>query len=221
MYGLRTINNHYPAGCRGDWIVVGHPEYKAGRSKAMPFIAASQGGRPCKPATKFAGRGPRPISAGSDRLKRMTQGLPEPKPPQALSKCASDPATRCLSLRDAMALQHQLPARTPLNGHGILEKFGEEELMGQTKAQNRPQSAVHRKEQTSAIPDKKSERPTSAPAGPRQRMKMEPPRPKIEAARVLPRTAAQAREALQELRTTLGLDSKKTPHYQNHLEFFD
>lgn len=229
MYGLRSINNHYPAGCRGDWIVVGHPEYNFGRSKPLPYMTACLG-RPSKPAATFAGRGPRPMSR--ERLRRMIQGTREPKTPLARSKSASDPAApRCLTLLDCLRAreqQHSNTASLRMQSGGCSEpdKRSEDELKpsipgstatDQTKARIRPQSALPGKmqqdvlqKQASDVPLRTSARPTSAPACSRSSADMTGRRERMPAQEcsraVLPRTAAEARKALEELRASLGLD---------------
>lgn len=243
MYGLRKINNNYPGGNRGDWIIVGHPEFKFGRSKPLPYMTASLG-RPGKKPTTFAGRGPAPLS--QERLSQMAQRRPKTAP--ALRRSPSDPAERLLTLVDIVrARQHEqqqqeqsraLASRfrqsagsddaftklfTPKsNGCDDAEKQSEEKIeqtitTSQSKASNRPQSALPGKmqhgdalqEQTSDLPVKRSARPTSAPVG--SRCQRTPAQQRLHSERLhgnaaLPRTAAQARKALEELRASLGLD---------------
>lgn len=119
MYGLRKINNHYPAGCRGDWIVVGHQEFRHGRSQPLPFMTASLG-RPCKKALAVGGRGPRPVSR--ERVMRMTQGLREPKAEPALARSASDPASRCLATLDRVRREYEHSKKDKLPGLMNLHK---------------------------------------------------------------------------------------------------
>lgn len=231
MYGLRKINNNYPGGNRGDWIIVGHPEFKFGRSKPLPYMTASLG-RPGKKPTTFAGRGPGPLS--QERLSQMAQRRPKTAP--AMSRSPSDPAARLLTLVDIVrARQHEqqqqeqsraLASRFRQSaGCDDAEKRSEEKIeqtitTSQSKASNRPQSALPGKmqhgdalqEQTSDLPVKRSVRPTSAPVtmiG--RRCQRTPAQERLHSERLhgnaaLPRTAAQARKALEELRASLGLD---------------
>lgn len=88
MYGLRCINNHYAGSGDGrDWIVVGHQEFRGGRSKALPYATATLG-RPCK-RSAHEGRGPKPLTHGA--LTMMAKG--EQRPPHtSLARSASDPS---------------------------------------------------------------------------------------------------------------------------------
>jgi hypothetical protein len=189
MYGLRKINNHYRGGSRGDWIIVGHQEFKHGRSKPLPYMTACLG-RPSKSAPTFVGRGPKPIS--SERLMRMTQGLREPRSGLSRSNSVtSDPGSRCSMPLDSMDVHR-------------------------TEVRNRPQSAVPGRMQQNvlqehALDSKATTRPTSAPACTRASASMNGRYSRRMPAQdcrnaSLPRTAAQAQKALAELRASLGLE---------------
>eukprot|EP00746_Dinoflagellata_sp_MGD_P079408 gnl/MRDRNA2_/MRDRNA2_31745_c0_seq2.p1 gnl/MRDRNA2_/MRDRNA2_31745_c0~~gnl/MRDRNA2_/MRDRNA2_31745_c0_seq2.p1 ORF type:complete len:185 (+),score=28.05 gnl/MRDRNA2_/MRDRNA2_31745_c0_seq2:123-677(+) len=120
MYGLRQINNHYPGGegSRGNWIVVGHQEFRHGRSQPLPFTTASLG-RPCKKGTQFGGRGPRPVS----RLR-------EPPANATLSRSASDPATRCLATLDRVRKEYENSKKDKLPGLIAEERMKKKKARG-------------------------------------------------------------------------------------------
>mmetsp|Transcript_67033 Transcript_67033/g.174497 ORF Transcript_67033/g.174497 Transcript_67033/m.174497 type:complete len:222 (+) Transcript_67033:72-737(+) len=77
MWSLRKINNNFEGGQRGDYIVIGHPEFNLGRVNEHKCAV----GFDARPAPNNG-----PPSAAAERVRRnggvkaLVQGLTEPKP---------------------------------------------------------------------------------------------------------------------------------------------
>eukprot|EP00928_Gymnodinium_smaydae_P088625 TRINITY_DN72692_c0_g1_i1.p1 TRINITY_DN72692_c0_g1~~TRINITY_DN72692_c0_g1_i1.p1 ORF type:complete len:228 (-),score=29.95 TRINITY_DN72692_c0_g1_i1:119-802(-) len=113
MYGLRTINNGYAdfAGTRGDFVVVGHPEFNLGKSRALygygPGWDTSK--IPCYPARSQPGDRLRRAGV-KNHINRLTDATPKPTyKERALARSASAPGSRLCGrmsdITDAEALE--------------------------------------------------------------------------------------------------------------------
>eukprot|EP00929_Paragymnodinium_shiwhaense_P075389 TRINITY_DN3853_c0_g1_i1.p1 TRINITY_DN3853_c0_g1~~TRINITY_DN3853_c0_g1_i1.p1 ORF type:complete len:226 (+),score=47.38 TRINITY_DN3853_c0_g1_i1:161-838(+) len=106
MYGLRCMNNLYKehAGSRGDFIIVGHPEWQNGKvSKPSPLWDPSM--PRCHPRNSPAAQRLRQ-SGEAALVKRLTQDLPgSPRPQRGLEKARSKNLSRSFSTPDMSGSQ--------------------------------------------------------------------------------------------------------------------
>jgi hypothetical protein len=112
MYGLRTINPMFTAGCRADFIIVGNKDYHTGRIGAEIMRPAEEWERKARanlPRAKGGGvrRGPKPQTLA--RIEEMSRPR-QPLPPVNYHRSTSEPvlrpgATGRLGAVGAMVLQ--------------------------------------------------------------------------------------------------------------------
>lgn len=104
MYGLRKINNNYEGGLRGDFVVIGHPEYNLGREASSGGYSKEWDttGTPVYP--KRSPAADRLRRSGSAQLWRHLREVPtEPRP--GLKERAAKRSASAASVEQAKFLQ--------------------------------------------------------------------------------------------------------------------